>query len=336
MKRGKRIFGCALVVSFFLFFFITTDAAVAQKKTITIAAGHVVPKDFLYDAGLQKFREIVERETKGEIAVQIYPLAQLGSERELIEGVQIGTVQMAVVNSAPCTGFIPEIGVFSLPFLFPNREQAFRVLDGPIGRGLLDKFDKLGIKAMTLWDGGKRGLITNAKAIKVPDDMKRLKVRCMEDPVMLSTFKTCGAIPTPIAWGEVYTSLQQGTVDVVETCIQMMELYKFTEVAKLVSFTDHYWTPAPHIINTKFFNSLSKEHQNIILKASEAGRDACRRDIMPGGAHADDQCLKNMAKVGATIVPVDYDAWRKKLRPTYENFYKQFGKDLIEKILATP
>jgi TRAP-type C4-dicarboxylate transport system substrate-binding protein len=187
---------------------------------------------------------------------------------------------------------------------------------------------------MTLWDGGKRGLITNTKPIKVPEDLKGLKVRCMEDPVMLSTFKACDAIPTPIPWGEVYTSLQQKTVDVVETCIQMMELNRFHEVGKYVSFTDHYWTPAPHIVNMKFFNGLSKDFQKIIWKASEIGRDVCRKDIMPGGANADDQSLKNMEKKGVTIVPVDYEVWRKKLQPTYQSFYGKFGKDLIEKIMA--
>jgi len=332
MKSLKIALFCVLLLPFITL--ISTDVALAQKKPIVIKVGHVVPRGFLYDAGLQKFREIVERETKGEITVQIFPQAQLGSERELIEGVQVGTIPMAVINSAPCTGFIPEIGVFSLPYLFPNREMAFRVLDGPIGRNVMDKFERIGIKAFGLWDGGKRGLITKATPIKVPDDLKGRKVRCMEDPVMLSTFKACGGIPTPIPWGEVYTSLQQGTVDVVETCIQMMELNRFPEVGKFVSFTDHYWTPAPHIVNLKFFNSLPKDYQKIITRASEVGMDVCRRDIMPGGAHADDQCLKNMAKQGVTIVPVDYDIWRKKLLPTYENFYKQFGKDLIEKIMS--
>jgi tripartite ATP-independent transporter DctP family solute receptor len=330
-KNWMVAVGCVCLVCTLLF---PVDSGWAQKKPVVIKAGHVVPRNFLYDAGLQKFREIVENETKGQLKVEIYPQGQLGSERELIEGVQVGTIQMAVINSAPCTGFIPEIGVFSLPYLFPKRESAFRVFDGPIGRSLLDKFDRLGIKAMTLWDGGKRGLITNTKPIKVPEDLKGLKVRCMEDPVMLSTFKACDAIPTPIPWGEVYTSLQQKTVDVVETCIQMMELNRFHEVGKYVSFTDHYWTPAPHIVNMKFFNGLSKDFQKIIWKASEIGRDVCRKDIMPGGANADDQSLKNMEKKGVTIVPVDYEVWRKKLQPTYQSFYGKFGKDLIEKIMA--
>ena len=315
-----RFFVCLGIVSCFFFGIQSFDVAASQKKPIVIKAGHVVPRNFLYDVGLQKFKEIVERETNGQVKIEIFAQAQLGSEREMIEGCQVGTIDMVVSNTAPMTGFVPEIGVFGLPYLYPTREQAFKVWDGPIGQGILDKFDRIGFKGLTLWDGGKRGLITSLKPIKVPDDLKGLKIRCMEDPGMLSTFKACGGIPTPIPWAEVYTSLQQGTVDVVETCIQMMELNRFNEVGKYVTFTDHFWTPAAHIINLKLWKSLPEDVQKVIMKASEAGRDACRAD---------------MAKLGVTIVPFDLEIWEKRLRPTYKNFYKEFGKDQIERIINT-
>lgn len=334
MKLVRLLFW-ALLVTCFLPAVQGTDAAAAQKKPIVIKAGHVVPRNFLYDVGLHKFKEIVERDTHGEVRIEIYGQAQLGSEREMTEACQVGTLNMVVTNTAPMTGFLPEIGIFGLPYLYDSYEQAFRVWDGPIGQGMLDKLERIGIKGLTLWDGGRRGLITALNPIRMPDDLKGLKVRCMEDPGMLSTFKACGAIPTPIPWAEVYTSLQQKTVDVVETCIQMMELNRFYEVAKYVSFTNHFWTPAAHIINLKLWNSLPKETQKVILRASAVGRDACRADILPGGGNADDKSLDNMAKQGMTVVPVDMKVWQKHLRPTYENFYKAYGKDLIEAIVST-
>ena len=332
--KGKKSLAIIILLAIAICSFGFQGMALAEKKPIEIKAGHVVPRGFTYDVGLEKFKDIVEKETKGAIKVKIFPQGQLGSERELIEGVMTGTIHMAVVNSAPCTGFIPQIGVFSLPYLFTSDEHAFRTLDGPIGAEILAKFDKIGIKAFSYWDGAKRGLVLPKKAIVKPEDLAGLKVRCMEDPVMLEIFKSVKAIPTPIAWAEVYTALQQGTVDAVETSIPMMALNRFYEVGKHLTFSNHYWTPAPHIVNLKFFAKLPKQYQDIFVKASNVGRDVCRQDVMPGGAHSYDKMLQIMEKNGVAIAKIDMNLWRETFKKTWKKFYPQYGEAYINKIAS--
>jgi len=323
-----------VVVTLFLASALPIGVQAKVEYPLVLKTGHVVPPDFLYDAGLKEFKRIVEKATNGKIRVEIYPLAQLGSERELIEACQMGVVDMVVSNTAPCTGFVPEIGVFSLPLIYQSWNAAYKVWDGPIGQEMLDKFEGVGLKALSLWDGGQRGII-GQHPIRTPDDMRGLKVRCMEDPVMLAFFRAMGALPTAIPWGECYTSLQQGVVDELETCIQMMQLNKFNEVAKYVTFTNHYWTPAVHVINLDLWNSLPLRYKRLFQAASYVGREVCRMDILPGGAHANDITLKKLDEANCEIIEPDIEAFQKVAKLVWKQFEDEFGKERIQEIAQT-
>lgn len=333
MKIGRKL----SVVIFSILILMLTFSIVLQaevKFPITIKAGHVVPSNFFYDVGLRKFKEIVEEGSNGDIKIDIFPQGQLGSEREMVEACGTGAIDMVVSNTAPMSGFIPEIGIFSLPYIHQSRDAAYKVWDGHIGQEIMDKFNSFGVKALSLWDGGNRGII-GKYPIKKPEDLKGLKIRTMEDPVMLYGFKLMGALPTAIPWGECYTSLQQGVVDELETCIQMMELNNFDEVGKYVSFTNHYWTPAAHIINLELWNSLPLRYQSLIQSASYVGREFCRLDTDINGKHSNDKTLDNLAKAGVEVVKIDEVAWRETAKEVWDKFADEFGADRIQEIVNT-
>ncbi len=289
------------------------------------------PPGFLYTTGLNEFKRIVETYSRGDIIVQVYPSGQLGSEREMIEAVQAGVMQMVVTNSAPCAGFVPEINALALPFIYPNWEVAYRVFDGPIGTRLLAKFEAVGIKALSQWNGGPQGYIGHFP-VKVPADMKGKKIRVMEDPLLIDTFRALGALPTPIPWNELYTSLQQKVVDGASTCIQMMYLYKFQEIAKHVSFYE-LMPPSPHLINKKLFDSLPLKYQRLIQSASYAAREIARLDVDEGGPYGNDVTLKNLAASGVTVSQIDLPAFRKAMMGVYEKYEKVYGKELVQAII---
>lgn len=333
MKIGRKLSVVIfLILILTLTFTIVLHAEV--KFPLTIKAGHVVPSNFLYDVGLRKFKEIVEEGSNGDIKIEIYPQGQLGSERELVEACGTGAVDMVVSNTAPISGFIPEIGIFSLPYVYQSRDAAYKVWDGVIGQKIMDKFTNFGVKALSLWDGGQRGII-GKHPIRKPEDLKGLKIRAMEDPVMLYNFRLMGALPTAIPWGECYTSLQLGVVDVLETCIQMMELNNFNEVAKYMSFTNHYWTPAAHIINLKLWNSLPLKYQTLIQSASYVGREFCRLDTDLGGKNSNKKALENLAKAGVEVVEVNEDDWKVVAKEVWDKFADKFGADRIQEIVNT-
>lgn len=309
------------------------NVSAQPKYPITIKAGHVVPENFLYDTGLKKFKQIVEEGTNGDIKIEIYPAGQLGSERELIEAVQTGVIQMAIVSGNPATGFVPEIGVFSLPFIFDNWDAAYEAFDGPIGQKVMKKFDNVGIKCLTLYNGGPQGLLTHFP-VKTPADLKGKKIRVMETPILLDAMKGLGALPTAIPYGELYTSLQQKVVDGASTCIQLAYLFKFGEVIDYVTFYNLI-DPAPHLMNKKLFDSLPPKYQRLIVTAARVGNEFGRMDVADGGPYGTAETLEKFAKnQGVTVTEADIPAFQKAMKPVWGKYEKQFGKDLIMELHA--
>ncbi len=161
----------------------------------------------------------------------------LGDERQVVEGLQLGTVHLTVTSTGPLGGFVPDMNVLDLPFLFRDAAHAYKVLDGEIGRGLLDKFEAVGIKGLAFWENGFRHVTTTKKPVEKPSDLKGLKIRVMENRVHQAAFRQLGADATPMAWGEVFTSLQQGLLDAQENPIPIVSTFKLYEVQKYLSLT---------------------------------------------------------------------------------------------------
>jgi len=286
-----------------------------------------------YNVGAQYFAKLVTERSGGRITFKLYPDGQLGKgERELLEAIQQGSIDMYVGSTGPLGGFAPSVQILDIPFLFRDYVHVDKVLDGPIGQALLADLDKVQMKGLAFWENGFRTLTNSRKVIKTPEDAKGLKIRTMENPVHIQAWKTAGVNPTPMAWGEVYGALQQGVIDGQENPVAVILQVKVYEVQKQLALTQHVYSPAVLIMSARRWNQLPKEDQEIILQAAREGA-AYQRKL---GRDNEEQMLAELQKNGVTVTrDVNKEAWVAAMKPAFESFSAQFGKDKIDAILNT-
>ena len=259
----KRILVSAFLATFILMTVTGNSSFAAQ--TINLKLGHAVAPEHPYHLGAMKFAELVAQKTGNRVKIDVYPSTQLGNERDMVEGLQLGTIDLVVTSTGPLGGFVPKMFVVDLPFLFRDREHAYKVLDGPIGRELLQAFAAKGIKGLAFWENGFRQITNNVRPIEKPEDLKGIKIRTMENKVHLAAFRAFGASPTPMAWSEVYTALQQKTIDGQENPMAIIYHQKIYEVQKYLALTGHFYSPTPLLMSLKVFNALPRDIQKIML-----------------------------------------------------------------------
>ncbi len=214
MKTSRTVALVALFLVFVMGLGVGGFAPFASAKTV-IKITHVLDPSHHYQAGALKFKELVEKKTGNQIEVQIYPAAQLGSERVVLEGLQMGTIEMGIITSGALSGFVPDFSILDLGYLFKDNKQAVQVLNGPTGKALIEKMKTANIRGLAPVDCGFRSVYAN-RPVKDPSGLKGMKIRTMENPAHLAAFRAIGASPLPMAWGELYTALQQGVVDGAE------------------------------------------------------------------------------------------------------------------------
>ncbi|MBI5601778.1 MAG: DctP family TRAP transporter solute-binding subunit [Deltaproteobacteria bacterium] len=326
----KRIFVISLAL---LTLFVLAGPASAQYKA-TMKLATITPSDHPTTVGGQKFADLIKERTNGRIVIKVYPAMQLGKgAREIFEGVQQGSIELLVTASGPMGGFVPSINITSLPFLFRDYHHADVVLDGPIGRKLLDDFEKANVKGLSFCETGFRNLTNSKHPVKNIEDAKGLKIRVMENKIDLEAWKAAGVNPTPMAWGEVFTALQQKVIDGQENPIAVIHSTKLWDAGqKYFSLTAHSYSPAPLIMCKKTFESMPKEDQNLFLKtALDAAKyqRKYQRDT-------EEAKLKEIAAKGVTVTrDVDREAFRKAMAPVYDKFSSQFPKADIDAIRNT-
>lgn len=297
-----------------------------KEEKIILKVGCENNTEHYYYRGLEKFKQIVEQETNGTVEIQIYPSSQLGQARSVAEGVQLGTIEMTL-SSTPVLGqFAQEIGVFDLPFLFPSREIAYKVLDGEPGTKAAQALEKKGIKVLAFWENGFRYITNSKKPITVPEDLKGLKIRVPESTVYVETFKTLGAAPTPMAFGEVFTALQQKTIDGQENPASTIVENRMNEVQKYLALSGHIYAAEPLAIGVKIWNEIPEKYQEVIQKAAIEARDYERKlSIDEEGNY-----LKKAEAGGMEISKTDYEAFRKAVEPVYQKFADKYGIQVKE------
>jgi tripartite ATP-independent transporter DctP family solute receptor len=305
------------------------EAPVAE--TITLKAGISINQDHPYYFGIERFAEIVNEKTDGRINVEIYHSGQLGGERDLIEGLRMGSVDMAAVSSAPVSSFVPKIAVFDLPYLFTSREMAYNVMDGPVGDMFFEELAAQKIKGLGWFENGFRDITNNKRPIYTPEDLKGIKIRVMESPVPIATFNVAGANPTPMAWGEVFTALQQGTIDAQENPLPVIYTQKLYEVQKYLSLTDHFYAPALFLMSGDMFDSLSADDQALFMEAA-AEATAYEREVSLQQA---EDYVALCVDEGMEVNEVDKALFVEAMAPVYEQFEEELGKDLIDEIKNT-
>lgn len=299
-------------------------------KTYTIKLAYVVAEtQSTHIAARDVFKKYVEEKSGGKITVELYPNGQLGGDREAIEAVQLGTIQMTIPAAAVVSGFEKKFQVFDLPYLFKSKQAAYKAMDGELGQKLNELLVPLGLKNLAYGENGYRHISNNKKPIEKPEDLKGLKIRTMENPVHMATFKALGANPTPMAFGELYTALQQGTVDAQENPIPLVYTSKFYEVQKYYSLDGHVYAATVVLINNDFFNSLPKDFQQIVVDGANLYKDEQRKL----SDKQDVEMLAELEKAGMKInelTDAQKQEFVKATLPVYDQFKDVLGADLIE------
>lgn len=295
-----------------------------------IKLAHVVNENDAFHVCALKFKEVVEAESGGELTVSIYPNAQLGDERNLLESMRMGVVDSAIITGGPIMNFMPKFGVFDLPFLFSTPEQAYRVLDGEIGKKMLEEMAQHGWKGLAYGERGFRNLTNSKHPVSTPEDMKGLKIRLMQNPVYVDSFRALGANAVPMAWTEALTALQQGAIDGQENPLNVIVSFNLFESQKYLAITRHAYAPNVIMMSMKTWEKLSPELQSIVQDAAVKAAVANRTYDNEKEA----EWLQFLKDKGMEVTTPDTASFREAVKPVYEKYEEEFGKELVEAILA--
>jgi tripartite ATP-independent transporter DctP family solute receptor len=291
--------------------------------------GYATSQTSHYGVGSTVFCDEVEKGTQGRFKCQQFPNSALGGEREMIEAVQLGTLDVVNTSTGPVGNFVPEVKIVDIPFLFRDYDHARHVLDGQIGQDLLTKFPAKGLVALAWTENGFRHMTNNKHAIIKPEDAAGLKMRTMENKVHIDGYKAFGIQPTPMAFPEVYGALQQGTVDGQENPIPVILASKFAQVQKYLSLTGHVYSPALLITSPRLMNKLSDADKKVFYEAAKKAATAQRRKVNDD----ENNGIAQLEKDGMTVTrKVDGAAFRAALKEPYISYSKEFGADNIRRI----
>jgi tripartite ATP-independent transporter DctP family solute receptor len=320
-----RKFLCAAAV--FAFLFVTAGVSAA----VDLKLGHAInEKDVFHEAAL-KFEELVEARTNGAVTVTVYPNAKLGDERNLLESLKMGTVDMGIITGGPVINFLPSFGVLDLPFLFSTPEHAYKVLDGPIGEGFFKEMEKLGWKGLAYGERGFRNLTNSIRPVEKPEDIKGLKIRVMQNPIYIDSFTALGANAVPMAWTEALTALQQGTIDGQENPLNVIAAYNIDESNKYLSITRHAYAPNVILMSMRTWKKLTPEQQTVV---SESAVEAAKHNRnLDNDMEA--EWLQSLKDKGMQVSEPDLSLFRDAVKSVYEKYEQEYGKDLIQSILDT-
>lgn len=303
-------FGCFALVLF------TTCQGPGGISIIKMGHGlgvsHPVHEAMVYMA------EKISEKSHGRMIVKVYPNQQLGTERELVELLQIGSLGMTKVSSATLESFAPAMQVLSMPYLFKDDEHRDEVLKGSIGKKLLLESEKYWLRGLCYYDAGKRSFYSKTKAIESPEDLKGLKIRVLESNMATNMIKSFGGSPTPISYGELYTALQQGIVDAAENNPPSLYTSRHYEVCKFYSINEHTAIPDVVVISTKVWESLDEEEKLWIQEAADESAEYQYRLW----AASVELSLREMEKAGVTITYPDQSGFRQAVEVMYDNFKK--------------
>ena len=306
-----------------------TSLPSAAQTTLKMA--YALSTSSHYGAGADALAKSIEASSNGKYKVQQFANSALGGEREVIEGLQIGTIDLAIVSTGATLNFVPETGVFDIPFLLRDLQHARAVLDSKIGQDMLAKFPSRGIIALAWGEQGFRHLTNNVRPVKTPADAKGLKIRTTENPIHIAAFREIGILATPMAWPEVATALQQGTIDGQENPLSVIVSAKLPQVQKYLSLTAHVYGPALVLMSPAVYDGLSDQDKQLMRDAGVAAAQSMRDyvdDIEKTGVDA-------VKAEGMQVNAVDHAAFAKAVEPIYPKYYKQFGQELVEAIRQT-
>ncbi|WP_299559364.1 TRAP transporter substrate-binding protein [uncultured Sulfitobacter sp.] len=304
--------------------------AAAEPDTI-LKMGHAGSTTTPGHVAMEQVDAELRARTEGRVGIEIFPSSQLGGERELIESIQLGNVDMAFVSSAPLAAFSASFYVMDMPFLFKDREAVYSVLDGEIGQEMLAELSQVGIMGLGYWENGFRQLTNDKQEVRTLDDLAGLKMRTMENEVHIAAWRAVGANPAPLSFGELFTALQQGTFDAMEGPINLFHSMKFNEVQHYISRTNHIYSPLVLLMNPDAAAQLSSEDlatlKDIIREVTPQQRAMT--------AEADDLAIAAMPNVKISdLTAEELAAFSSKMGPVYDIVKEKAGADLVDRIVG--
>ncbi len=325
MFQGKKFAGWLAAAALIG---VTASAPALAQTTLKMA--YALSENSHYGAGAAAFAKTLEASTP-DFKIQQFPNSALGGEREVIEGLQLGTIDLAIVSTGATLNFVPQTGVFDIPFLFRDLAHARKVLDGKIGQDMLAEFPKRGLVALAWGEQGFRHLTNNVRPVKEPADIKGLKIRTTENPIHIAAFKELGVLATPMAWPEVATALQQGTVDGQENPLSVIVSVKMWQLQKYLSLTAHVYGPALILMAPSVYDGLDDAGKAKFKEAAAAGAKAMRAYV----DQVEKDGIETLKSNGMQVNTVDHAAFVKAVQPVYPQYYKLFGQALVESIRDT-
>ncbi|KAF1046548.1 TRAP transporter substrate-binding protein [Xylophilus sp.] len=325
-SRRTLVAGCAAAA-----FALTVGGTAFAQQAKEVKIGYALAVNSHYGAAANAWAETVEKGSSGAFKFKQFPSSALGGERELIESLQLGTVEAVIVSTGALSNFVPDVGVVDIPFLFRDTAHARAVLDGDFGRELLGKFQKRGLIALAWGEQGFRHLTNNKHPVAKPEDLKGLKIRVTENPVHITAFRTLGASPTPMSWPEVIGALQQGTIDGQENPISVIVSAKLWQVQKYLSLTAHVYAPMALIVSPAFWGTLNDPQKALFIQGAKAGAAASRRFVDAVEKKGVDEIRSHGTQV---VTQVDTTAFRSALAPAYKQYAAKYGQKTLDQITA--
>ncbi|GAA0181055.1 DctP family TRAP transporter solute-binding subunit [Clostridium sediminicola] len=303
-----------------------TASGETPKEKIVLKLGHTGAPDHPYQKAAEMFAEKVAEKTDGMVEIKIFPSNQLGKQKELVEGAQLGTVDMVLTSDVLLSGFEPKMGALNLPFLFSDYENVVNALNGEAGQELSEALLTKNLKVIGWWENGFRHITNSKTIIENPSDLEGLKIRTPSGTVFVDTFNMLGASATPMSFGELYSALQLNTVDGQENPTTHVLTQKFYEVQDYLSLTYHIHVSEPLIMSKAVYDKLPAEYQEILL---EAGKDVSEWSYQTTKESEASEIEEIKAK-GMTVTEPNIEKFKEATKVVYEKYEKEFGKDFID------
>ena len=298
----------------------------ANAKKHVLKVGHPLAADHPWTIALEGMAKDVKEATKGEVEIQIFPAGQLGSEIDVANGLKMGTIEMGVFGTASLHPLDIRMGIEELPYAWPKRESAYAALDGDLGNELNKIMEKQGIIGLSWWEAGYRQTTNNRNPINSVGDFKGLKIRVPNNAMRIETFKLLGAEPTPIAFAEVFTALQQGAVDGQENPLVTIQSSKLYEVQKYLSITNHIWGSGYLAISKQAFDDLSPEQQKILREKAQIWRDKERKMIR----ESEEKAVQDLKNAGMQVTEPNYQEFKAAETSLWNKYEGIYGKELMD------
>jgi len=291
-----------------------------QEGTKVLYLGHSLPQSHPVHKGILEFQRVLDKKSGGTVQIKIFPDAQLGSEREVLELLQIGSVAATKVSAATLSNFVPEYHILGIPYLFRSKEHQFNVLEGEIGKSILEKGSKFWLRGLCYYDAGSRSFYTSEKAIRTPEDLKGLKIRVMNNQMAINMVNSMGGSATPLSYSELYTAIQQGVVDGAENNPPSFVSSNHYEISKYYTLDQHSSVPDVLVIGTKFWEQLTAQEkvwvQDAANESSQAQKVFWNESV--------EESMRVAKEHGVEVIIPEKSLFAEKSKSVVEGFIKEY------------